>query len=433
MSIKNDIVLAHIKDFSPGTKISVRKLSTELDISEGTVYKAIKQAEAQGLVVTKPKVGTVRIDSGFESSAEPLSLKKIAMVLGLSVIRPAQNQEQNIDRIVICDGDEEHLRNNLSDCAKNNVSTLCLVGNRPDMQKLILQLGAHLLITGGMSSSSYLLHLAEEHGLCIMASLQDSYTVSRLLYEHMSPKVQPQAKVSNWMQTPAFLYNNDVVADWQHLYESSNVFVHSYPVVLENHLLCGKLELGKAFASNPSQRISGLLSNTQSLITVNEETAMHDVALEMILTGQSIAVVTRENEMVGLVCARDLLRYFLYSAGTSAYAGFESYLELEPESESGERLFFRVNPPQDATENYTSNQLALMYAAAKGHARKLLGAEVSPENATFFKSRDAESDANITLACTVTQLSDKHCTLEVETFDNYRSYCKAIFMFSANQ
>ena len=70
MSIKNELILSYIKELDVGTKISVRRLSEILNVSVGTVYKAIKAAEAQGLVVTKPKSGTFKIDSGVIGEAE---------------------------------------------------------------------------------------------------------------------------------------------------------------------------------------------------------------------------------------------------------------------------------------------------------------------------------------------------------------------------
>lgn len=84
MSIKNELILSYIKELDVGTKISVRRLSEILNVSVGTVYKAIKAAEAQGLVVTKPKSGTFKIDSGVIGEAEPVSLKRAAKFLGLT-------------------------------------------------------------------------------------------------------------------------------------------------------------------------------------------------------------------------------------------------------------------------------------------------------------------------------------------------------------
>ena len=44
MSIKNELILSYIKELDAGTKISVRRLSEILNVSVGTVYKAIKAA-----------------------------------------------------------------------------------------------------------------------------------------------------------------------------------------------------------------------------------------------------------------------------------------------------------------------------------------------------------------------------------------------------
>ncbi len=110
MAIKNELILSYIKELAPGTKISVRKLAEQLDVSEGTVYKAIKLAEAQGLVVTKPKAGTFRVETGFAAKSEPVSLKRLVKLLGLTTVVEPADYDRVIERIVICDGSEAQLR-----------------------------------------------------------------------------------------------------------------------------------------------------------------------------------------------------------------------------------------------------------------------------------------------------------------------------------
>ena len=63
MSKKQDIILNHIKNLEIGSKVSIRSLADELDVSEGTAYKAIKKAEEAGYVHTRPRAGTVRIET----------------------------------------------------------------------------------------------------------------------------------------------------------------------------------------------------------------------------------------------------------------------------------------------------------------------------------------------------------------------------------
>lgn len=50
---KHEQLIRHIEALEPGTRISVRGIARELDVSEGTAYKAIKEAEELGVVATK--------------------------------------------------------------------------------------------------------------------------------------------------------------------------------------------------------------------------------------------------------------------------------------------------------------------------------------------------------------------------------------------
>lgn len=146
ISIKNDIVLSRIEATEPGTKISVRGLASELDVSEGTVYKAIKEAEQRGLVITKPKSGTFRIESDVDSDSCAVTLSELVSALGVSCAAGRKSLGCTIDNIVICDSDEAQLLSRLEYADPSR--TLCIVGKRPDFQTLIIQSRAHMLITG---------------------------------------------------------------------------------------------------------------------------------------------------------------------------------------------------------------------------------------------------------------------------------------------
>ena len=60
---KHNKIINYIKGLVPGAKISVRGVSTKLNVSEGTAYRAIKEAEVQGYVNTIPRVGTIRVEN----------------------------------------------------------------------------------------------------------------------------------------------------------------------------------------------------------------------------------------------------------------------------------------------------------------------------------------------------------------------------------
>lgn len=62
MATKHNQILEYINSLPIGHKISVRQIAKELSVSEGTAYRAIKDAENKGYVSTIERVGTIRIE-----------------------------------------------------------------------------------------------------------------------------------------------------------------------------------------------------------------------------------------------------------------------------------------------------------------------------------------------------------------------------------
>ena len=57
---KHQDILDYLENLAIGKRVSVRSISNHLHVSEGTAYRAIKEAENRGIVETKPRSGTVR-------------------------------------------------------------------------------------------------------------------------------------------------------------------------------------------------------------------------------------------------------------------------------------------------------------------------------------------------------------------------------------
>ena len=60
---KHQEIIAYLEELPVGKRVSVRSISNFLGVSEGTAYRAIKQAENRGLVETRPRSGTIRVKS----------------------------------------------------------------------------------------------------------------------------------------------------------------------------------------------------------------------------------------------------------------------------------------------------------------------------------------------------------------------------------
>lgn len=62
MLTKHERILQYIESLPVGDKISVRQIAKEMKVSEGTAYRAIKEAENRSLVSSIERVGTIRIE-----------------------------------------------------------------------------------------------------------------------------------------------------------------------------------------------------------------------------------------------------------------------------------------------------------------------------------------------------------------------------------
>ena len=83
---KHAKIISHIKKLKVGTKISVRQLASELSVSEGTAYRAIKDAQLGGYVCTVPRVGTIRIEKKTDETIEKLSFAEVVNIVDGSVL-----------------------------------------------------------------------------------------------------------------------------------------------------------------------------------------------------------------------------------------------------------------------------------------------------------------------------------------------------------
>lgn len=143
---KHEQILAHIESLAVGQKISVRKIAKDLEVSEGTAYRAIKDAEQLGLVATIDRVGTVRIEKKTREEIEHLTFGEIVKIIDGQVLAGRNGLHNTLTKFAI---GAMKLENVVKYLTKN---TLLIVGNRMDVQLEALRHGSAVLITGGFSS-----------------------------------------------------------------------------------------------------------------------------------------------------------------------------------------------------------------------------------------------------------------------------------------
>ena len=65
----------------------MRKIAKNMEVSEGTAYRAIKEAENQGLVSTKERIGTVRVEKKLRQNIDKLTFAEVVNMVDGQVLR----------------------------------------------------------------------------------------------------------------------------------------------------------------------------------------------------------------------------------------------------------------------------------------------------------------------------------------------------------
>lgn len=177
---KHEDIINYITSLKAGSKISVRSIASELEVSEGTAYRAIKECDTLGLVTTIPRVGTIRIEKVSKKNIESLTYKEIVGIIDGTILGGEKGINKVLDKFVIGAMTTEAMIKYVTP------ESLIIVGNREDAQKLCLQNNAAVLITGGFGCSDEIKQLANEKELPVISSNYDTFTIASIINKAIS-------------------------------------------------------------------------------------------------------------------------------------------------------------------------------------------------------------------------------------------------------
>lgn len=301
---KHEQILAYIESLSIGSKISVRKIAKFLEVSEGTAYRAIKDAGQLGLVTTIDRVGTVRVDKKNRQEIEHLTFNEIVNIIDGEVVGGKQGLQKTVSKFAI--GAME-----LKDIVKYiSKQTLLIVGNREDVQYEALKRGCAVLITGGFKPTKRIIHYANSNELPILSSNYDTYLVAniinRAMFNHMIRKeiliVEDIVKPVNEMTV---IFTNMGIEDYKMRAKATG---HSrFPVVDHNWKLVGVVTSKETIYMQDSDKIQNVM--TKPPINVELTSTVASCAHLMIWEGIEILPVTTANKkIIGVITRKDVLQ-----------------------------------------------------------------------------------------------------------------------------
>ncbi|GGG83503.1 CBS domain-containing protein [Staphylococcus pragensis] len=301
---KHEQIIAYIESLKIGQKISVRKIAKVLSVSEGTAYRAIKDAGQLGLVTTIDRVGTVRIDKKNREEIENLTFNEILKIIEGEVIGGKNGLSNSVSKFAI--GAME-----LKDVVKYiSHQTLLIVGNRSDVQLEALKKGSGILITGGFKPSQNIIDYADSHNLPILSSNYDTFLVANIINRAMyNQMIRKEILVVNDIVKPindmTVIFDEMGIEDYK---ARAKVTGHSrFPVVDRNWKLVGIITSKEVIHMQAEDTVSKVM--TKRPINVELTTTVASCAHLMIWEGiEILPVTTRNKKAIGVITRDDVLK-----------------------------------------------------------------------------------------------------------------------------
>ncbi|MHB1406801.1 MAG: DRTGG domain-containing protein [Desulfitobacteriaceae bacterium] len=410
---KHQQILTFIENLNISSKVSVRFIAKELDVSEGTAYRAIKEAEAKGLVRSIPKVGTIRIEGVKERQIEDLTLREVAQIVEGVVICGGEFLDKSPSKFIIAAMELEAMVRYVEKGA------LCIVGNRRDAQLLALQYGAPLLITGGLDPDKEVVKLAQAKGLPIIQSSYDTFVVTtminRALYDRLIEKELILVE-DIMVKDVSFLHTDAAVEDWRELSQRTG---HSrFPVVNEEMNVVGVVTAVDVAGAELKTSIVEVM-NPNPFVVGRDDPVTH-ISRIMVWEGWDIAAVVDGDKLSGIISLQDVIEayqqvqkqpQFGETVDNLILSGFRYVEDPEHLTIEGEISRFMVNEFGSAGIGVL---VTVMNMAGYIALRKQYRLDAITENFTVYQMQPISVGTVIKATAKLLLIAKKHCNLEIE-------------------
>ncbi len=304
MATKHDLIIAHIESLPVGERISVRGIAKELDVSEGTAYRAIKDAESSGIVSTIQRVGTIRIERKLKKHIEKLTFAEVSKIVEGEVLGGSAGLEKDLNKFVIGAMEEKAMERYITP------GSLMIVGNRTNVQKLALKEGAAVLITGGFETTPEIETIADEQALPIISTTYDTFTVATMINRALSDQLIKKdillvGDIYMPLDKTQYLETTELVKDYKAL---SELTTHTrFPVVNKNRRVVGIVTAKDVLEKSDQQVIERIMTKDPRM--AKKTMSVASVSHQMIWEGLEVMpVVTDDLSLLGIVTRQDIMK-----------------------------------------------------------------------------------------------------------------------------
>ena len=304
MTTKHDQIITYIETLPVGEKISVRSIAKNLNVSEGTAYRAIKDAQNDGLVSTIQRVGTIRIERKMKETFETLTYGEVVKIIDGDILGGEEGLDKDLSKFIIGAMTEEAMMRYITP------GSLMIVGNRENAQKLALECGAAVLITGGFKTNEDIILLANKLKMPVLSTTYDSFTVATLINRAITDQlIKKEIMLVDDIYTKAdktlYLTANQVVLDYRKLNEESH---HTrFPVVNKKGRLIGMVTAKDIIGKQDHVSIERVMTKNPTFAKTHMSVA--SVGHLMIWDGLEVMPIVEDDlTLIGIVSRQDVMK-----------------------------------------------------------------------------------------------------------------------------
>lgn len=302
MMSKHQEIIVYLEKLPVGKRVSVRSISNYLGVSDGTAYRAIKEAENRGLVETRPRSGTVRVKSA-KVVLEHLTYHEIAEITRSEVLAGQAGLDKEFSKFSIGAMTEQNIMRYLTE------GGLLIVGDRTEIQRLALKNENAVLVTGGFSIEEDILSLADQMSIPILRTQHDTYTVATIINRALS-NIQIKTDILTVEQVyrsaheHGFLQETDTVKDYLDLVRKNRS--SRFPVINQHQMVVGVVTMRDAGDKSPYTTLDKIM--TKNPFMTGLKTNIANVSQRMIAEDFEMIPVVRSNQtLLGVITRRDIL------------------------------------------------------------------------------------------------------------------------------
>lgn len=432
MATKHEQILQYIDELPIGEKISVRQIAKALSVSEGTAYRAIKEAENKGYVSTIERVGTIRIERKKKENIEKLTYAEVVNIVDGLVLGGKAGLHKTLNKFVIGAMKLEAMMR------YTGAGNLLIIGNRTNAHELALKAGAAVLITGGFDTDDEVKKIADELQLPVISTSYDTFTVAtminRAIYDQLIKKeiVLVEDILTPFEQTTV-LCTTDTVSDWiKHNRET----MHSrFPVVDKDNKVQGMVTSKDIVGHAEETPLDKIM--TKNPMTVGGKTSVASSSHMMVWEGiELLPVVDDDNTLIGIISRQDVLKALQMiqrqpQVGETIDDIVTNQMVLTKGKTSSEDIYRCEVTPQMTNHLGTISYgvfTTIVSDAANRVLRTYKKGDLVVENMTIYFIKPVQIDSMLDIYPRVLEVGRKFGKVDVEVFNEGILVGKAMMM-----